>query len=309
MTAAAVQICECHAGLRPVVILAPNAGSARVPWSLIGSASSSSMSKRPIDPLREISVAVCSDRSDKKPALHRAGGQVEFASAWPKDQFAGHDFAAANDQIIAVDTNADCALNHECDAAKHSALVQILNLCRNDRTDTVGKFRIERHGMLQPGKLEFCLPGANPNNNNIIEYQPMCCYIDRMLRTINDLDHEAAPSEAKSDRLDRVFFALSDPVRRAILERLDRETALVSELAAPFEMSVQAVSRHIQVLVRAGLVEQERTGRIARCRLDAHAVFEAAVWISRYTKYWQQQFDELASLIGRLPAADGEGVI
>jgi DNA-binding transcriptional ArsR family regulator len=81
--------------------------------------------------------------------------------------------------------------------------------------------------------------------------------------------------------VDRVFFALSDPVRRAILRRLDEGPALVSELAAPFEMSLQAVSRHIQVLVRSGLVAQERTGRIARCNLDAAPLYDAAVWINR----------------------------
>ena len=82
--------------------------------------------------------------------------------------------------------------------------------------------------------------------------------------------------DSEGDILDRVFFALSDPVRRAILERLDRQPLLVSELAAPFEISLQAVSRHIQVLVRAGLISQERTGRISRCRLEAGPVFNAA---------------------------------
>jgi DNA-binding transcriptional ArsR family regulator len=100
--------------------------------------------------------------------------------------------------------------------------------------------------------------------------------------------------ESESDILDRVFFALSDPVRRAILERLDLEPALVSELAEPFDISLQAVSRHIQVLVRAGLIAQQRTGRISRCRLDAGPVLNAAVWINRYSKYWQEQFDVLA---------------
>jgi DNA-binding transcriptional ArsR family regulator len=94
--------------------------------------------------------------------------------------------------------------------------------------------------------------------------------------------------------VDRVFFALSDPVRRRILERLDEEAKLVSELAAPFDISLQAVSRHIQVLVRAGLVSQERTGRISRCSLVAGPIFPAAVWINRYSKYWQEQFGMLA---------------
>jgi len=97
--------------------------------------------------------------------------------------------------------------------------------------------------------------------------------------------------------LDRVFFALSDPVRRQILERLDGQALLVSELAAPFAISLQAVSRHIQVLVRAGLVRQERTGRISRCSLDAGPVYAAAVWLNRYAKYWQAQFDLLAATL------------
>lgn len=103
-----------------------------------------------------------------------------------------------------------------------------------------------------------------------------------------------ASEDSQNAHLDRVFFALSDPVRRAILERLDQESLLVSELAAPFAISLQAVSRHIQVLVRAGLVRQERTGRISRCSLDAGPVLAAAVWINRYSKYWQEQFDLLA---------------
>ena len=95
-------------------------------------------------------------------------------------------------------------------------------------------------------------------------------------------------------RLDLVFAALADPVRRAILERLDGEELLVSELAAPFDMSLQAVSKHIQVLVRAGLVTQQRSGRVSRCRLDAGPIYAAAVWLNRYSKYWQTQFDTLA---------------
>ncbi|HEY2131680.1 MAG TPA: metalloregulator ArsR/SmtB family transcription factor [Acetobacteraceae bacterium] len=94
--------------------------------------------------------------------------------------------------------------------------------------------------------------------------------------------------------LDRVFFALSDPVRRAILERLDEGSLLVSEVAEPFAISLQAVSRHIQVLARAGLVRQERSGRISRCSLDAGPIFAASLWINRYSKYWQAQFDLLA---------------
>ena len=100
--------------------------------------------------------------------------------------------------------------------------------------------------------------------------------------------------------LDRVFFALSDPVRRTIMWRLDEGALLVSELAAPFDISLQAVSRHIQVLVRAGLVRQERSGRISRCSLDAGPILSAALWLNRYSKYWQAQFDLLAASLAEI---------
>src|SRR6266536_5236098 len=97
--------------------------------------------------------------------------------------------------------------------------------------------------------------------------------------------------------LSLVFAALSDPVRREILDRLDGQDLLVSETAAHFDISLQSVSRHIQVLVRAGLVRQERTGRISRCRLDVGPIYSAAIWINRYSKYWQEQFGMLAAAL------------
>ncbi len=105
-------------------------------------------------------------------------------------------------------------------------------------------------------------------------------------------------------QLNLAFAALADPVRRRILERLDGQTYTVSELARPFDMSLQAVSRHIQVLVRAGLVTQERSGRIARCELAVGPLFGAAVWLNRYTKYWQQQFETLALWLDELEQED-----
>ena len=111
---------------------------------------------------------------------------------------------------------------------------------------------------------------------------------------------EPTPEEPDPATLDRVFAALADPVRRAILRRLDGRDLLVSELAEPFAISLQAVSRHIQVLVRAGLVTQERTGRVSRCRLDAGPIYQAAVWVNRYSKYWQTQFDTLAAWIDEI---------
>lgn len=111
-------------------------------------------------------------------------------------------------------------------------------------------------------------------------------------------DVDAPPSEQAAEaRLDTVFFALSDPIRRAILARLGEEQLLVSQLAEPFDVSLQSVSRHIQVLVRAGLVQQERTGRISRCRLDVGPIYAVAVWINGYSKYWQEQFGLLAAAL------------
>jgi DNA-binding transcriptional ArsR family regulator len=110
----------------------------------------------------------------------------------------------------------------------------------------------------------------------------------------------ATPLDTDVDRLDAVFFALSDPVRRAILERLDGQALLVSELAEPFDISLQAVSRHIQVLVRAGLITQARSGRISRCSLDAEPLSNAAAWLNRYAKYWQAQFETLARHLAQI---------
>ena len=119
------------------------------------------------------------------------------------------------------------------------------------------------------------------------------------LQLVGDSAGDAAVA---ASRLDALFFALSDPIRRSILERLDGEALLVSELAAPFDISLQAVSRHIQVLVRAGLIQQERSGRISRCSLDAGPLLDAAVWMNRYSKYWQQQFDMLAATLAEIDA-------
>lgn len=122
----------------------------------------------------------------------------------------------------------------------------------------------------------------------------------RVVSTPDDLGR--AGDGVEDARLDRVFGALSDPIRRQILKRLDGEALLVSELAAPFRISLQGVSRHIQVLVRAGLVQQERTGRINRCSLDVGPLFDAAVWLNRYSKYWQNQFDVLAATLADIDA-------
>jgi DNA-binding transcriptional ArsR family regulator len=114
------------------------------------------------------------------------------------------------------------------------------------------------------------------------------------------------PDGGELEMLNSVFSAISDPVRREILTKLEEGDQLVSELAEPFDISLQAISRHIQVLVKAGLITQERTGRISRCSLDSGPLYAAAVWLNRYSKYWQTQFDTLAVWVTELDQVEDE---
>ncbi len=97
----------------------------------------------------------------------------------------------------------------------------------------------------------------------------------------------------KSDALDRIFAALSDPTRRAIIERLSHGEATVSELAKPFDMSLPAVSKHLRVLEHAGLIIRERDGRLQRCSCNAEPIKAASEWLERYRTFWERQFDAL----------------
>lgn len=95
------------------------------------------------------------------------------------------------------------------------------------------------------------------------------------------------------DTLNRVFHALADPTRRAILARLADGESTVGELAEPFEMSLPAVSKHLKVLRHAGLLQRRRDGRIRRCQLDPLPLSAAADWIENYRGFWEAQFDQL----------------
>jgi DNA-binding transcriptional ArsR family regulator len=97
------------------------------------------------------------------------------------------------------------------------------------------------------------------------------------------------------ERLDTVFSALSDPTRRAILERLARSQASVTELAAPFDMSLPAISKHLRVLEHAGLIAREKEGRVHHMRLTATAMKDAAEWLGHYRQFWTDQLDSLAA--------------
>jgi DNA-binding transcriptional ArsR family regulator len=97
-----------------------------------------------------------------------------------------------------------------------------------------------------------------------------------------------------SDRLDLVFGALADTTRREILARLAEGESTVGELAAPFAVSRPAISRHLRVLERAGLVRRTPEGRVSRCRLDAAPMREAADWVVQYRRFWEDRLDALA---------------
>jgi DNA-binding transcriptional ArsR family regulator len=106
--------------------------------------------------------------------------------------------------------------------------------------------------------------------------------------------------------LDLLFYALSDGTRRAVLERLAEEGDLmVTVLAEPFDISLPAVSKHLRVLERAGLLTQDRDGRIRRCQLVAEPLQAAAEWIDHYSHYWQIQFDSLADYLSQVENLSG----
>ncbi len=104
------------------------------------------------------------------------------------------------------------------------------------------------------------------------------------------------------DKLDATFAALADPTRRAILSRLSGGAASVSELAAPFDMSMPAVSKHLKVLQRAGLIVRGRAAQWRPCKLNAQPLKQVAQWVERYRKNWEESFDRLDAYLKELQA-------
>src|SRR5215475_10184222 len=109
------------------------------------------------------------------------------------------------------------------------------------------------------------------------------------------------------DQLDRVFQALSDPSRRAMVERLCRGPASVSELGRPFSMTLAAVVQHVQVLEASGLVRTQKTGRTRTCRINAAALRSAETWIAERRSLWERRLDRLGGYLA--DTADGPDVM
>src|SRR5438093_2402953 len=103
-----------------------------------------------------------------------------------------------------------------------------------------------------------------------------------------------------TDQLSVTFAALADPTRRAILARLAQGEASVTELAEPFAMSLPAISKHLKVLERAGLIARSREAQWRPCRLEAGPLKDAADWLEHYRRFWEQSFDRLEAYLPEL---------
>jgi DNA-binding transcriptional ArsR family regulator len=114
-------------------------------------------------------------------------------------------------------------------------------------------------------------------------------------------------SSAEADRLDAMFAALADPTRRAILGRLAAGDATVTELAAPFDISQPAISKHLKVLERAGLVTRGRDAQRRPCRLRARPLEVASDWLGGYRVFWEERFQRLDDVLDELTAGQGSG--
>jgi DNA-binding transcriptional ArsR family regulator len=106
------------------------------------------------------------------------------------------------------------------------------------------------------------------------------------------------------DHISSTFAALADPTRRAILARLALGETSVTELAAPFEMSMPAISRHLKVLERAGLIARGREAQWRPCKLKAEPLKRAADWLDEYRRFWEQSFDRLDEYLQELQAKE-----
>ena len=108
----------------------------------------------------------------------------------------------------------------------------------------------------------------------------------------------------KTDRLDATFAALADPTRRAILARLATGEASVNDLVKPFKMSQPAISKHLRVLERAGLISSARDAQRRPRRIEAQPLAEASDWLENYRKFWQGSFEKLDALLDELKSLD-----
>lgn len=113
--------------------------------------------------------------------------------------------------------------------------------------------------------------------------------------------------ECSQDALNLVFSAVADPTRRAILQALARKPATITEIAKPFPVSLNAVSKHVMVLERAGLIRREVVGREHHCTLEPYPLREATAWLDHYRQFWNVRLDTLERYVARQMKAASKG--
>jgi DNA-binding transcriptional ArsR family regulator len=116
--------------------------------------------------------------------------------------------------------------------------------------------------------------------------------------------HDPASDPPRDAQLDAMFMALADPTRRAIIRRLTAGEATVTELARPFYMSQPAISKHVKVLERAGLVSRRRDAQRRPCRLEARRLRAATDWLDGYRRYWDESYDNLDAVLDDMAAEE-----
>jgi DNA-binding transcriptional ArsR family regulator len=112
----------------------------------------------------------------------------------------------------------------------------------------------------------------------------------------------------RSPELDRVFFALADPTRRAILRRLSDRPATINEIAKPFRVSLNAISKHVMTLERAGMLRREIKGRTHYCWIEPGPLREANEWLEYYRQFWEQRLEALEAYVARRYQASGRKI-
>ena len=112
--------------------------------------------------------------------------------------------------------------------------------------------------------------------------------------------------ERTNDKLTLTFTALSDPTRRAILAKLARGEATVKELARPFDISAPAITKHLKVLEKAGLISRGRDAQWRPCRIEAEALKEVADWVGEYKRFWEESFDRLDEYLKTMTQKKGK---
>jgi DNA-binding transcriptional ArsR family regulator len=176
-------------------------------------------------------------------------------------------------------------LDHTIPAWAESDAEYFITVCCRDR----GK----KHIGLFPHRKNHLQRGPSLRTTQTLDRDFACG--NRRVGTTLNLMVKYLPAAS----LDAIFAALSDPTRRRILDLLTRAELCVTDLAKPFSISLPAISKHLRVLEKAGLIKRERDGRVHRLRLEAKPMRDAAAWIERYRGFWEGQFDALADYLER----------